>query len=116
MADRPDRYQIRKRKDLPKYMWKLTKHKARREGHPFDLEVSDIQIPDRCPVLGIPIDPFGEDRRLWPTVDRLFADLGYVKGNVSIISFRANNLKSNATLDELKAILRWMKGRINASR
>lgn len=109
MSNTPGKYRRRKERNLEHYVWKLTKFKAKREDLPFNLEVSDITIPRSCPVLGIELDAFSEDRRKWPTVDRLRPGLGYVKGNVAIISFRANNIKSNATPEELKAILRYMK-------
>lgn len=103
------KYQLRKLKDPRHYMWKLTKHAAKRQGLPFDIDYEDIVIPKRCPVLGLVLDAFSEDRRVWPTIDRLRPELGYVKGNVAVISFRANNIKSNATPEELKAIIRFMK-------
>jgi len=58
-------------------------------------------------VLGIELDlsQDGEkDRRNWsrPSPDRIDPDRGYIKGNVIIVSWRANWLKSNATLDELQ--------------
>ena len=44
-----------------------------------------------------------------PSVDRLRPAVGYVKGNVSIICWRCNKIKRDASLDELKILLRWMK-------
>ena len=43
------------------------------------------------------------------TLDKLVPELGYVPGNVFIISWRANKLKSNMTIDELEKILNYMK-------
>jgi hypothetical protein len=37
-------------------------------------------------------------------LDRIDPTKGYVKGNVWIVSHRANTLKGNTTHDELKAI------------
>lgn len=39
-----------------------------------------------------------------PTLDRIRPDLGYVKGNVIVISGRANRIKSDATIEELRDI------------
>lgn len=45
-----------------------------------------------------------------PTVDRLRPELGYVAGNINIISSKANRIKNNATLEELKALVAWWEG------
>lgn len=57
-------------------------------------------VPTICPVLGIEITVFGgRDNR--PEIDRLIPSLGYVPGNVAIISARANRIKNDGTLDDL---------------
>jgi hypothetical protein len=84
--------------------------RALARGIPFDLVVSDVEIPSTCPVLGIPLvylsdDPARTGRETdAPQLDRKIPDLGYVKGNVRIISARANRLKNNATFDEIVAL------------
>jgi len=44
-----------------------------------------------------------------PSVDRIDPTKGYIKGNVEVISWRANHLKNNATVEELEAIVNYMK-------
>jgi len=64
----------------------------------------------KCPVFGI--DLFwgsGFDRNNSPSLDRFDPSLGYTKDNVYIISWKANRIKSNATLEEIEAILYYMK-------
>jgi hypothetical protein len=39
--------------------------------------------------------------------------LGYVPGNVFVICWRANFLKSNASLDELEKIMKYVKENSN---
>jgi hypothetical protein len=85
--------------------------RARAKGLPMTLTVDDIVIPDRCPVLGIPL-VFDGDRPNWPSLDRLNGPLGYVPGNVFVISHRANNLKNDATVTEVEAVLRYMLERL----
>lgn len=85
------------------------KRKCRKEGIPFDLEVDDVVIPSHCPVLGIEMKWCNKITEQTPSFDRFDPDGGYVKGNVNVISFKANRLKSNATIDELKAIIDWME-------
>jgi hypothetical protein len=35
--------------------------------------------------------------------------LGYVRGNVEVISWRANSLKRDGTLDEMEKLVMWMR-------
>ena len=84
---------------------------ARKMGIDFDLTTADITIPALCPVLGIPIT-IGTSKG-WspgaPTLDRVDNTKGYVKGNVCVISWRANSLKSDATLDEVDRIATYIR-------
>ncbi len=99
-------------RDNPR-LWLLgrARRNARKHRLPFDLTIDDIHIPSVCPVLGIKLAWSDNDRDdSYPSVDKVIPELGYVKGNVSIISWRANWLKSNATLDELKALVVYVSG------
>lgn len=81
---------------------KRIQYKCRHENIPCNIDVSDIVVPDTCPILGIPI--FRAKGNLCNnsiTLDRIIPELGYVKGNVRVISCRANKLKSNMTLAEM---------------
>lgn len=84
--------------------------RAKRAGIPFTIKVTDIHVPVFCPILGLPLER-GKDSVLEnsPSLDRLKATDGYVPGNISVISHRANRMKSDASLTELKAIVRWME-------
>lgn len=67
-------------------------------------------LPDRCPILGIPI-VVGCDRQDLdnaPSVDRVDNNLGYTLENCRIISYRANRLKNSASRAELQAILDYI--------
>lgn len=86
------------------------KTRAKRNGVPFSITVNDFEIPDVCPALGIPVfkgDGVMHDGS--PSLDRKDNALGYVPGNVYVVSWRANNLKKDATADELRAIADWME-------
>ena len=43
-----------------------------------------------------------------PTLDRIVPSLGYVPGNVVVISHKANSIKSNATAAEIRAVADWL--------
>lgn len=93
-----------------KYLLRGAKERAKSLGLPFNLTIEDISIPEYCPLLGIKIQKhLGEGKRSsknWnsPSIDRLIPELGYVKGNVWVISLRANTIKHNATVEELSLI------------
>ncbi len=87
--------------------------RARKMGLEFNLSIEDTQVPAVCPVLGIPL-VIG-NKKGWsptcPTLDRIDNSKGYVKGNVCVISWRANSLKGDATLDEVERIADYIRGR-----
>jgi hypothetical protein len=95
------------------------RNRAKDRGLECNLIVEDIEIPEICPVLGIPIfASIGKGRVSmkdnWnaPTLDRIDPAGGYTRGNVKVISARANFLKNDASLDELEAIYLYMKGNL----
>jgi hypothetical protein len=83
--------------------------RANRSGIPFDITEEDIFIHDVCPVLGIKLStPGGKIVDSTPSIDKIIPALGYVKGNVIIISNKANRIKSNATADEIRRVADWL--------
>jgi hypothetical protein len=91
--------------------WRIfhaAKARAKRVGVRFDLKGHDIKIPKRCPILGIPLFP-GKKRATnnSPSLDRIIPELGYIAGNVHVISNRANTIKNNATRSELIKLAKW---------
>ncbi len=95
--------------DPRKGMLQRTKARAKKRGIPFGLTSEDIVIPEFCPVLGILLSPNKIRGDNSPSLDRIVTELGYVKGNVAVISWRANKIKSNATLEELEKIVKWLR-------
>jgi hypothetical protein len=85
------------------------KKRAESQNLAFEITRDDLLLPEKCPVFGTPL--VVGDRRCTgdsPSVDRVVPELGYVPGNVRIISLRANRLKSNGTEEELRALVRYM--------
>lgn len=77
---------------------------------PFNIELSDVVVPAVCPVLGIPLTiGMGKSKSSSPTLDRIVPRLGYVKGNVCVISMRANRLKNDASAAELRALAAYVE-------
>lgn len=87
------------------------RQRARRKGLDFNLHERDIHVPDVCPVLGIPLIPGAnwEERMSAPSLDRVNNAKGYIRGNVQVISLRANVLKNDSSIEELEAVLAYMK-------
>lgn len=99
-------------KDNPeKYLLNRAKERARAEGLPFDLTWEDITIPEFCPALGIRLSKSttGRPDSCSPSLDKLIPAKGYVRGNVAVISYRANVIKQNATAQELEAVATWVR-------
>ncbi len=93
-----------------RWLLRQVKLRAKKSNIPFDLTIDDIVIPKRCPVLGIVLKR-GEGHSCdnSPTVDRVDAKGGYIKGNVAIISRKANSLKGFATAAQHRRIAEWME-------
>lgn len=92
------------------YLWRSAKKRAALIGVEFTLTKEDIKIPTHCPVLGVPLGRVrNPDRRYSPSIDRIDPSRGYVPNNIWVISNQANTMKSDATLEELSAFVKyWM--------
>lgn len=107
----------RKLRDDVRYNLRLkfdaAKARAKKKGVPFDLTPEDITIPETCPILGIPLiwrTRTGKgERDHAPALDRIKNSEGYVKGNVQVISTRANRWKNDMTLEDAKRIVAYME-------
>jgi len=100
-------------------MWARAKQRAADQGVPFTIAHEDIVIPESCPVLGIRLEHataetqsrkgMGGFHDASPTLDKIIPELGYVPGNIAVISWRANRLKGDGTLEEIEAVAAWMR-------
>lgn len=94
--------------------------RARKENLPFDDEVITtgfftawLSVAPCCPCCGVRFDieteRDGKPRNDSPSVDRINPKKGYVIGNIALICWRCNNLKRDATAEELECVARWMR-------
>ena len=92
----------------PRYkMLSSAKHRAKKAGRECTLTLSDILIPEFCPLLGTKITTGSRQvKSNSPTVDRKDSAKGYTPDNIWVISWRANRIKSDSTLDELKLVVK----------
>jgi hypothetical protein len=88
------------------------RYRAKKKGIEFNLELSDIVIPKVCPVLKIPLSAgssSGGPRGCSPSLDRIDNTKGYIKGNVQVMSHKANTMKHCADNNELILFANWIK-------
>lgn len=84
------------------------KNKSNGMGLPFNLSLGDVHIPDCCPVFGFKFikgnargTKHGGNSKS-PSVDRIIPSKGYVKGNVVVVSLKANTIKETSSLAQLE--------------
>lgn len=109
--------QRRKSLSIEKSLFISCKGRAARKDLAFSITIDDIVIPKFCPILGIELITkkfICEDGKknsitqdAYPSVDRIDSSEGYTPSNINIISWRANNLKNNATLHEMVQLGKW---------
>lgn len=102
-----------KNRDPALYAFRRIRSTAQQRGIHFELTVDDLREVWRttCPVFGFElVSNNGPKQPNSLSIDRIDSSKGYIKGNIQIMSWRANKLKSDATLTELEAIVRFLKG------
>lgn len=86
-------------------MLTAAKARAKRSGLPFTITAADITIPTHCPALGIELATGrGRTEPSSPSLDRIHPALGYVPGNVVVVSHVVNRLKGQLTPEQLQKI------------
>lgn len=105
-----DRQKYRDR-DPERYLFLHARTRAKKIGVVFTITRDDIVLPEFCPVLGIKLEwgigQRASANRNSPSVDRIIPELGYVPGNVLVISNRANFLKNDAEPEELLLVAEY---------
>lgn len=97
-------------------LYQAQRHKFRRKranavhtGWEWSIQFGDLVWPTHCPILGLELDYFSEYRsEASPSFDRTDPSKGYVKGNVVIMSWRANRIKNNGTAEEHRKIADYL--------
>lgn len=99
-----------KKAPLENVLWWVAKNRAKKRGIEFAIVVEDIVIPTMCPVLGIALyTNQGKAGPNSPSLDRIDNSKGYIPGNICVISYRANVLKGDASVDEMRRLLAYME-------
>ena len=82
------------------------RYRAKKYNLPFDLVPEDFIPPKNCPILGIPLirnSGKQDNSPNSPSLDRFIPEKGYIKSNVHFISFKANRMKNDGTIEQ------WIK-------
>lgn len=92
-----------------KRKWKVTqwfeiiRRRARKRGLECTISANDLEIPTHCPLLGIPLFfSDGKQTPNTPSIDRIDNTRGYTPDNIQVISWEANFVKLNQTLEHVR--------------
>jgi hypothetical protein len=100
-------------------MVRSAKRRAKVAGVPFSITKDDFKIPKLCPILGIELKHNSSGNGCAaphsPSLDRIIPELGYVPGNIQVISHRANTIKNDATPEELMTVALYMSSILSTS-
>ena len=98
--------------DIRKRLLLKAKTNAKRNNLDFDITIDDIVIPDKCPYLNCDLTYIRGKGLVQSNVsiDRINPNKGYVKGNIQVLSYLANRMKSDATEQQL---IDFAKGVLN---
>lgn len=88
-------------------MLERARERAKGKGIECTITVDDINLPELCPILEIPLKPGDQyDYMSSYSLDRIDNTLGYVPGNIRVISTLANMMKNCATKEQLKTFVK----------
>lgn len=87
------------------------KQRAKVKGFEFSLtkEWYLANLPKYCPVFNTTLDFTSTLDEHKPSIDRLNSSKGYTEDNCKIISWKANNIKNQWSVDELEAVVNYLK-------
>lgn len=99
---------LQRGRDKEGYLLMKARGRAKDKGETITIDKSDIVIPETCPVFGCKLNRYETKTRYVPSLDRIDSTKGYVKGNIQVLSFKANTMKSDATPEELLLFAKWI--------
>ena len=79
----------------------MAKGRAKKNNLPYNITEEYLKSiwpkDNKCPILGTEFKSGISNKHQLPTLDKIYPKKGYVRGNVAVISFRANQMKSDIT-------------------
>lgn len=98
-----------RKKNITTSLLNSCKVRALQKNMEFNITKEDIIIPEICPILLMPLKCGNkQDYSYSPSVDRIDNSKGYIKGNIQVISKKANTLKNNGSPEELLLFAQWI--------
>lgn len=96
--------------DIPQYLYSHAKERAKSLNLKINISPKDIIVPEYCPILGVKLTRNKKKCQYNSySLDRIDNSKGYIKGNVHVISFKANSMKNSGTIEELEKLLAYLK-------
>lgn len=111
------KYQEQRRKD-PNYRIQMllnsAKQRASKKNREFTITIDDLKniwpLDNKCPVFGFNLEWNDSGfRDTSPSIDRKDSSKGYTLENIQIISWKANRIKADSSLEDLRAVLTFME-------
>jgi len=102
------------RKNPISYLIRAAKARAKKTGMEFNITKDNLILPEYCPLLGIKLK-VNTDRMAFDSysLDRIDSKKGYIKGNVWVISFKANCIKNDGTIEEIELLAKNLRKQLN---
>lgn len=100
------------RRSKAQLLYNSARKRATKKNLEFNISSKYLEsiMPNECPIMKVTLLYERYDKHKYTaSLDRIDSDKGYVKGNVQIISYIANLMKSNATKEELIAFSDYYK-------
>ena len=110
------KYQANRRTDFNyrlRMLLNASKQRATTKNREHTITLQDIKnkypIDSKCPIFGIELE-FNNTgfRDNSPSIDRIDSTKGYTPDNIQIISWKANSIKRNASLEELMLLVNYL--------
>lgn len=99
-------------------MWHSAKRRAKEKGLEFSISKEDVpDIPELCPLVGIPIKFRDYNGGKGPTdgspsLDRIDSTKGYIPGNLAVLSHKGNRMKADLTVEDCLRIKTFIEERL----
>lgn len=92
-----------------RYALNRARDRSKRYNIEFTITLDDLgDLPTHCPIFGIPLIGVSHtpaEKNNVVSIDRIDPNKGYIPGNVKIISWLANRMKNNMTIDIMKKFI-----------